>query len=66
MADLGHCPICLGEARVRNIGREHWGYCEAHRKKWLIGENLFSAWREEAPAIHLENKLFLSSFEEVA
>ncbi len=49
-ADLYTCPLGHASDGHLNLGRQHWGVCHEHRLRWLIGENLFSAWRDEDPA----------------
>lgn len=41
------CPRCGSHCHYVNIGRGHWGYCEACRVMWMFGSNLFSHWRLE-------------------
>lgn len=56
------CPDCSNETNVciRNIGRNHWRFCDTCKSTYLYGSNLFSGWREETAAdwirsvIHLE------------
>ena len=47
---FGGCPECGENNGYLNVNRSHWSVCDAHRTKWLIGENLFSAWRDETEA----------------
>ena len=44
---FGGCPECGELGAIRNIGRQHWGTCDTHRTRWLIGSNLFDFWRDE-------------------
>src|SRR5262245_6829079 len=63
---FGSCPEC-GQALVYlNIGREHWFYCDEHRVKWCVGENLFSSWRLQGPAQWEENHRKLQGYRELA
>jgi hypothetical protein len=44
---FGGCPDCGCGGTCVNIGRAHWIVCDAHRKRWYVGSNLFSSWREQ-------------------
>jgi len=59
------CVRCGVECAFRNIGREHWGFCDPCRIKWCIGENLFSGWREQSDEVFEENWEFLKDFEDL-
>ena len=39
------CPECKSLDGVVSVGRTHFAYCLQHRKRWCIGDNLFSSWR---------------------
>ena len=50
LGSLGACPKCGGNDGVLNIEREHWARCDKHQLTWMVGENLFSSWRDETQA----------------
>jgi hypothetical protein len=58
---FGGCPECGGNHGCRSVGRVHWHYCDDHKTKWSVGENLFSCWKHmteqefEANRRHLED-----------
>ncbi len=60
----GGCPHCGGSDGYLNIRNSHWGCCKEHRVKWLMGEDLFSAWQDEDASIWLENSIYLSDFDQ--
>lgn len=45
--DWGLCPTCGKTDGYINVGRGHWFYCQEHKKKWFVGSNLFSSWKDE-------------------
>ena len=50
---FGNCPDCRKQFRQNgggylNVRRHHWGYCQLHKTKWHIGENVFSSWEYES------------------
>lgn len=61
----GLCPECRQAGKFRNIGEDHWFYCETHKTRWWAGSNLYSGWRYENDAIWRENAAYLSAFIEV-
>ena len=61
----GGCPYCGQNEGYMNIGRSHWYRCSKHKTKWLIGENLFSSWRDENPSIWKQNAQKLEGYKEV-
>ena len=62
---FGHCPVPGHENHCLNIRRSHWKVCDRCKIKWLIGENLFSSWREEGQDIWETNAERISNYEEV-
>ena len=44
------CPTCGQNDGYINSGSSHWRVCDAHKKVWFIGINLFSSWKEETEA----------------
>ncbi|GMU51055.1 MAG: hypothetical protein AMXMBFR33_02010 [Candidatus Xenobia bacterium] len=64
------CPDCPPNPNLydeelfpyRNIGREHWCYCERHGTCWCIGENCYSSWHYETPEDWERNRRFLAGF----
>lgn len=62
--EFGGCPVCR-ECVALNIGKDHYGCCHTHKKKWYIGTNLFSNWKYEEESTWETNAATLSSYEEV-
>jgi hypothetical protein len=63
--DFGGCPVCGKTDGYLNIGRDHWFVCHAHEKRWLIGSNLFSGWKEETEAKWAANAALLEGYEKI-
>jgi hypothetical protein len=61
----GGCPQCGGSDGYLNLGRSHWESCSKHKTKWLIGENLFSCWRDETAEVWEKNAQLLEGYKEV-
>lgn len=59
------CVRCGESCAFRNIGRQHWFFCEICRIKWCAGENLFSGWREQTDEVFEENWTSLKDFEDL-
>lgn len=59
------CPRCGSSHGVLNLKAQHWGFCEAHQCKWLIGTDLFQHWRGENDRIWFANAITLQSYETV-
>src|SRR5580692_3925072 len=68
---FGLCPQCMevgdhgAEQLWRNVGRDHYVCCDKHNCYWLVGSNLFSAWRDEPKELHLENRAKLDAMDQV-
>jgi hypothetical protein len=62
---FGACPECHSEGQFLNIGRNHWGVCHEHRTRWWIGENLFSAWRDEDESTWAANRERIKDYRDV-
>lgn len=62
---FGVCPECRRAGELLNVERQHWAICTRHRLKWCVGSNLFSAWRDEAPAVWAKNTAVLGGYREV-
>ena len=62
---FGTCPHCRCHDGYLNIGRQHWYFCQIHRTKWWIGENLLSSWREPSKEEWHENRDYLAEFVDV-
>ena len=62
---FGICPECKEPGITRNISRNHFGCCDAHRLYWYIGSNLFSCWRYETEEHWAANHDLLSGYREV-
>ena len=48
-----------------NIHEAHWGYCDEHKLRWLIGENLFGGWRHETEADWERNREHICRYETI-
>jgi hypothetical protein len=59
---FGWCPECGSHDGYCNIGRDHWVFCDAHRTKWWVGSNLFSAWRDDDEATWERNAEHLAAY----
>jgi hypothetical protein len=44
---FGGCPVCGTNDGHLNVGRDHYVFCAAHKKRSCYGSNLFSGWRDE-------------------
>ncbi len=64
-AYFGGCPYCGANDGHMNVGREHWFVCNRHKTKWRVGSNLFSAWKDEDPAVCTRNEYRLENYMEV-
>lgn len=62
---FGGCPECGRSDGYLNVGSAHWFFCEAHKIKWCIGENIFSSWRNEATFVWECNQAKLSTYRQV-
>ena len=62
---FGNCPQCGKTSGFANVGRVHWFVCEEHKKKWRLGENLSSSWKDETDEEWKENANLLESYTEV-
>ena len=62
---FGICPDCSEPGVFRNIGREHYSCCDAHRVFWYVGSNLFSSWRDQTEEQWAANRDLLSGYREV-
>lgn len=58
----GGCPECGSEGRLLHVGRRQYKVCHDHRLAWLIGENLFSGWRDLSPEQHEANRRQVESY----
>ncbi len=67
--DRGDFTVCVRCNKptcwICNIGRQHWAYCEACCVKFMVGENLFSSWREQSEEDWKKNREFLEDFEDL-
>jgi hypothetical protein len=62
---FGDCPACGKNDGYRNVGREHWFYCDEHKVRWIAGVNLFSSWWYESEQDWEHNWALLREYEEV-
>lgn len=58
----GGCPECGSGGDLVHVGRQQWLVCHEHRLAWLIGENLYSGWRDLQPEQHEANRLMIESY----
>lgn len=65
-SEFGGCPECGKTEGYRNVGRDHWFFCLAHKTRWCVGSNLFSSWRYETEDDWRRNRAMLAGFREVA
>ena len=49
-----------------NVGRYHYGFCEAHSICWCFGGNLFSHWRYEDEKVWDQNIATLYGCREIS
>jgi len=59
------CPYCHSDEGFHqhvNVERFNYVLCTRHGLYWLLGENLFSSWRDETPETWRKNKLLLDGF----
>jgi hypothetical protein len=47
---FGTCPHCRNHDGIINVGRGHWLFCDRHKVRWFVGENLFDSWRDQTEA----------------
>jgi len=59
------CCKCGRCHRVKNIGPDHWYYCDSCKVKWCVGANLFSDWRDENEETWKQNYLYLLDYKEI-
>jgi len=55
MGQLGHCSVCGDADGSFNIASSNYFYCKKHKKKWCIGYNIISDWKEETGDIWDKN-----------
>ncbi len=58
-------PLCGGNDGYVNLGAEQWCICRDHKMKWLLGENLFEGWQNQAISEYLLIEQMLSQYKEV-
>ena len=63
--EFGGCPNCGSSHGYFNRGRQQWFYCRVHRVCWLVGENLFSSWRDETAEDHAATAEMFSGYRAV-
>jgi hypothetical protein len=65
--DFGLCPVCHRTDGCLNKNSDHVYFCQVHKKKWTIGSNLFSSWKEETAAEQQRkmDEIGFDDFEEV-
>ena len=65
-ATWGLCPVCKRNDGYLNVGRAQWVICHRHRVKWLLGDGVFSSWRDDPPEVHEKNGDLLACYGEVS
>jgi hypothetical protein len=63
---FGGCPVCGKNDGHLNVGRDHYVYCSAHKKRSCYGSNLFSGWRDEDEPVWKRNWGILDQCEDTA
>ena len=56
---FGGCPYCGGSSAIRNLGKDHFAYCNKHKTYWYVGSKLFSGWKDENQEDWNANEEFL-------
>lgn len=62
---FGGCPVCGTCEDVFNVRSSHWHVCHTHKKRWFVGENLFSHWQNENEEIWRLNRAVIEPYEDV-
>lgn len=62
---FGNCSVCGRDNRCLNIGKAHYYVCHKHKKKWYVGSNLFSSWRDENEKIWKKNAKKIHKYDEI-
>ena len=62
---FGDCPECSCNDGYLNIFKANWMVCHEHKKRWLVGEDLFSTWRYETEEDWKRNFELIKGYEEV-
>ena len=63
---FGNCSVCGEYDEVLNVNRNHHFVCHKHKKRWNVGSNLFSGWRDETEEIWKKNCKTLEHYEEIS
>jgi hypothetical protein len=61
----GGCPECHTYDCYLNVERTHWFVCHTHKKKWCVGWNLMSSWRDETQEQWDRNAARIADYEEI-
>jgi len=62
---FGSCSVCGEYDECLNIKRDHHFVCHQHKKRWHIGSNLFSAWKDETEEIWQKNYEKIKDYDEI-
>jgi len=57
-----YCPICSSPMSYATVHREHWLYCSNCQVRYDYGSNMFSGWKDGAPAEGAENAAMLEPY----
>lgn len=60
--DVDACPVCDKKTMILNVERDHFAVCHSCKIFTHIGENLFSAWRDENPEVWKANQKLLDGY----
>ena len=62
---FGACSVCGSSDGYFIIGRNHFYICHKHKKRWNVGSNLFSTWRNENEKIWKKNWKKIFKYDEI-
>lgn len=62
---FGGCPECGENDGFLNVEGTHVFVCHIHKTGWIVGVNLFSAWKEESEEIWEANIKLLKDYRQV-
>ena len=63
---FGSCSVCGDYDECLNVKRDHHFVCHQHKKRWWIGSNLFSGWRDETEEKWERNAQLLEHYVEIS
>jgi hypothetical protein len=62
---FGNCSVCGENDGNLNIAADHYFVCHKHKKKWYVGSNLFSGWRDETEKLWKKNHKTIKKYEKI-